>query len=90
MFRLEGSPERAAETLIEHLKSSGKWPEEPLTTAHERFDEMRRVQRGHAWVYVLCLEGGRYAVGSTEDPTKRMADHFQGNGSAWTKKHPPT
>ena len=28
-------------------------------------------------------------MGSTEDLTRRMADHFQGNGSAWTKKHPP-
>ncbi len=89
MFRLEGGPEEAASQLIEHLKLTNRWPEEPLACACDRYAEMRRVQKGHAWVYVLKLEGDYWAVGSTEDLTKRMADHFQGNGSAWTKKHAP-
>ena len=89
MLRLDGSPTRAANQLIEHLKETGRWPDPPLGTPHERYGEMRKVQKGHAFVYVLALEGGRFAVGSTEDLTRRMADHFQGNGSAWTKKHPP-
>ncbi len=40
-------------------------------------------------IYVLRLEGGKYYVGKTANPTKRIEEHFDGNGSAWTRKYKP-
>ena len=40
-------------------------------------------------IYVLKLEGGRYYVGKTDNLKKRLEQHAQGNGSAWTKKYTP-
>lgn len=40
-------------------------------------------------IYILKLEGGKYYVGKTDNPTKRYQEHVEGNGSAWTKKYPP-
>ena len=42
-----------------------------------------------SYVYVLHLEGGFYYVGTTENLSKRLHDHFCGNGSAWTQLHRP-
>jgi predicted GIY-YIG superfamily endonuclease len=41
------------------------------------------------YVYVLELEGGKKYVGRTGNPEQRMKQHFEGNGSQWTKKHKP-
>ena len=46
------------------------------------------------YIYVLRLEGDElhdhyYYVGFTQDVAKRMHDHFHGEGSEWTKLHPP-
>lgn len=40
-------------------------------------------------LYVLKLEGGRRYVGKSENPQKRIQQHFDGKGSVWTKKHKP-
>jgi predicted GIY-YIG superfamily endonuclease len=40
-------------------------------------------------VYTLELEGGRYYVGYTDDVPRRIAEHFLGRGSHWTRTHPP-
>ena len=40
-------------------------------------------------VYVLRLEGGRYYVGKSDHVMKRYQQHLEGNGSSWTRKHPP-
>jgi hypothetical protein len=40
-------------------------------------------------VYTLELDGGNYYVGFTDDIPKRMAEHFLGRGSHWTRLHPP-
>jgi predicted GIY-YIG superfamily endonuclease len=42
-----------------------------------------------AYVYTLNLKGGAKYVGYTENPKKRFADHFSGNGAKWTQKHQP-
>ena len=88
MFHLTGGPEEAAEQLIRHLEQQGKLPNDFPNSAQARFDEMRKCQGGHHWVYVLRLRGDKIAVGSTGNLTQRIADHFSGQGSAWTKKHP--
>lgn len=46
------------------------------------------------YVYVLRLEGDaghdhHFYVGFTQDLTKRLHDHFHGDGAEWTKVHPP-
>lgn len=38
-------------------------------------------------VYVLLLENGKYYIGETLDKKKRILNHKQGNGSAWTKQN---
>lgn len=40
-------------------------------------------------IYILKLKHGKYYVGKTENPEKRIDDHFQGNGSTWTRKYKP-
>ena len=40
-------------------------------------------------VYTLELEDGRYHVGYTDDPPRRIAEHFMGRGAHWTRTHPP-
>ena len=42
-----------------------------------------------SFVYVLKLEKRKYYVGITKTPDKRIADHFENNGSSWTKKYKP-
>ena len=40
-------------------------------------------------IYILKLEGGKYYIGKSANVERRFADHMSGNGSAWTRKHPP-
>lgn len=41
-------------------------------------------------VYVLKLEHGKYYVGYAEGSVERRVDqHFNGSGAAWTKRHKP-
>ena len=42
------------------------------------------------YTYKLNLKDGKKYVGFTANPSKRLQQHFQGKGSEWTKKHPPT
>lgn len=42
-----------------------------------------------AYVYTLNLKGGAKYVGYTENPKKRLVDHFSGNGAKWTQKNRP-
>ena len=43
----------------------------------------------NSYVYVLHLQGDFYYVGTTENLSKRLHDHFSGHGSAWTQLHRP-
>jgi len=50
--------------------------------------------QGTGHVYVLRLQGDEHAenyyyVGFTQNLTKRLHDHFCGDGATWTKLHPP-
>jgi predicted GIY-YIG superfamily endonuclease len=38
-------------------------------------------------IYVLGCEGGKYYVGKTGDIARRMHEHLEGVGSAWTTKY---
>jgi len=40
-------------------------------------------------VYILKLESGKYYVGKTDNPKVRIDNHFNSNGSAWTRKYKP-
>jgi len=40
-------------------------------------------------IYILELVGGFYYIGSSNDPDRRISQHFCGNGSAFTKKYKP-
>lgn len=41
------------------------------------------------FIYILKLENNKYYVGKTSNPTFRLEQHFNSNGSAWTKKYNP-
>lgn len=43
----------------------------------------------NAYVYTLNLKGGNKYVGYTQNPSKRISDHFSGNGAQWTQRHLP-
>jgi hypothetical protein len=38
-------------------------------------------------VYILRLSGCRFYVGRSEDVTKRVQAHWEGQGSTWTRRH---
>ena len=40
-------------------------------------------------IYILGLQVGKYYIGKSYHPEKRIDQHFNGTGSAWTKKYPP-
>jgi predicted GIY-YIG superfamily endonuclease len=40
-------------------------------------------------LYVLRLAGGRYYIGKTANLDSRIAQHMDGQGSAWTRKYKP-
>jgi predicted GIY-YIG superfamily endonuclease len=40
-------------------------------------------------IYVLCLQGGNYYIGKSDNVMARYEQHVKGYGSAWTKKHKP-
>ena len=41
------------------------------------------------FIYVLKLNDDKYYVGKTNDLRSRVTQHFDGNGSYWTKKYKP-
>ena len=41
------------------------------------------------FIYVLQLEQGKYYIGKTNNPSFRLENHFNSNGSVWTKKYKP-
>lgn len=41
------------------------------------------------YLYVLALNQGRYYVGTTTDINKRIQQHFEGNGSSFTRIYHP-
>ena len=47
------------------------------------------IEKGLMSVYTLELEGGRYYVGYSDDVPRRIAEHFMGRGSGWTRTHAP-
>jgi len=40
-------------------------------------------------IYILRLTNNKYYIGKTNNPQKRILNHFQRQGSAWTKKYKP-
>ena len=41
------------------------------------------------YIYILECEQKKYYIGKTLNPSFRLKDHFNSNGSAWTKKYNP-
>ena len=41
------------------------------------------------YIYILYLEQNKYYIGKTTNPGFRLEDHFNSEGSVWTKKYKP-
>ena len=41
------------------------------------------------YIYILKLQNNKYYVGKTNNPKKRLVEHYDGYGSAWTNKYRP-
>ena len=41
------------------------------------------------FIYALQLENSKYYIGKTTNPDFRLGQHFDSNGSSWTKLHKP-
>jgi len=41
------------------------------------------------FIYILQLEQGKYYIGKTNNPQFRLQNHFNSNGSEWTKIYKP-
>lgn len=42
-----------------------------------------------SYIYILKLKNNKYYIGKTNNPKYRLEQHFQENGSTWTKIHKP-
>ena len=42
-----------------------------------------------SYMYILECEGGKFYTGSTKDLDLRMEEHWNGEGSNFTRKHKP-
>ena len=56
-------------------------------SADSSFYDTPKSEQG--FVYVLKLENNKFYVGHSCEIEVRIASHFLGNGSLWTKKHKP-
>jgi predicted GIY-YIG superfamily endonuclease len=41
------------------------------------------------FLYVLQLSDGKYYIGKTADVKRRFEQHLSGEGTEWTRRHPP-
>ena len=41
------------------------------------------------YIYVLSLIKNKYYIGKTNNPSFRINDHLDSNGSSWTSKYTP-
>jgi hypothetical protein len=41
------------------------------------------------YIYILKLEQNKYYIGKTNNPSYRIQNHDNGNGSFWTRKYKP-
>ena len=41
------------------------------------------------FIYILKLNDNKFYIGKTSNPSFRLENHFNQNGSAWTKKYKP-
>lgn len=41
------------------------------------------------YIYILKLQYNKYYIGKTNNPKFRLKQHFNTNGSSWTKKYKP-
>ena len=41
------------------------------------------------FIYILALKNNKYYIGKTNNPDFRLEQHFDSNGSVWTKKYSP-
>lgn len=46
-------------------------------------------EESEKFIYVLKLEDGKYYIGQSTDPDKRIKKQFDRKGSAWTKLYKP-
>jgi predicted GIY-YIG superfamily endonuclease len=55
-----------------------------MTSAPTRQHRMPSI-----FLYTLKLANGRWYVGTTKNPQKRLREHRAGLGAAWTRRYPP-
>ena len=41
------------------------------------------------FIYIIELENNKYYIGKTSNPDFRINQHFNGDGSMWTRKYKP-
>ncbi|MDD3082711.1 MAG: restriction endonuclease subunit S, partial [Desulfobacterales bacterium] len=67
----------------------GKWLEGEIKAGRTRQAGLPAPRPGKWFVYVLECEDGSLYKGHSQDILKRWKQHASGEGSEWTKKHPP-
>jgi hypothetical protein len=63
-----------------------------LDTIRDLRDSLPSATNSHGslcTIYILRLVSGKYYVGRTKDPNKRIQQHFSGSGSQWSQRYQP-
>jgi len=55
----------------------------------KQIDEKQIDESTDIYIYILELSNNKYYIGKTTNPTFRIEQHFNTNGSAWCKKYKP-
>jgi len=58
------------------------------TTKYKKSDSVNKSKKD-TYVYSLNLKNGKKYVGLTQNPEKRIGQHFLGTGAKWTQKNKP-
>ena len=83
-------------TKLEKNDSEIKILKNEIILCRDKINELEKrnvsidsLNKTNIFIYILELDKNKYYIGKTENPKFRISNHFNSNGSEWTKKYNP-